>query len=245
MVEKPIVSNREDDAWLRKQPESFRSRLQVNYNFRHSDLYQLISNFIASEQCGSVIQANVQMSQGFAFKSGSSDSWRCRLENSLGVLELVGVHFINMWLGLLGKPESTSVELEWNAGNRSNRSSPDTAFINMRFPSGERVYLCHSYAAPLTNMIQILGTNGTLNYDGNTLLICSPRDTFNNDGFYITPPIIASKIIPYMQMWRSSLERSIDCFLELVLKGKQASPQDLEEAMDTMYPVYDAREKLP
>ena len=114
LVEKPIVSTKEQTEMLWKIPLKRKSRIKVNYNFLYSRIAISLKELLTSSRIGSPISFDVHTSQGLAHKENYKDSWRSNISESFGVMELVGVHFINLTLSLFGKIDYSRMDFLWN-----------------------------------------------------------------------------------------------------------------------------------
>ena len=64
----------------------------------------------------------------------------------------------------------------------------------------------------------VVGTNGYFACRDDKLIIRSPRNTFNSEGLFISPPIKNKKKFSMQEDYNNSLRNSIDYFLHFVRK---------------------------
>ena len=55
------------------------------------------------------------------------------------------------------------------------------------------IFISNSYASPYLNEITIVGTNGLTSIRDDQITTRSPRDTFNEKGSFVQPPIISEQ----------------------------------------------------
>jgi len=243
MVEKPIVSTYEDSCELESWSKDRKSKILVNYNLKNSSLAQVLSDVIGMTEMGSLISMDVQTHQGLAFRDHYSGSWRSNIQESFGVMELVGVHYVNLCLKLFQDVTCSYIDVGWHAG-QSSQKPPDTVFMRLKTSSGVKINLCHSYAAPFFNRIMLMGTNGYWTYDGYEARLFSPRDSFDESGRFSPLPLIQSSKIEYQSMWKQSLETSIKIFLNSVRNQEKFDIEDFHTALASMKPIFEARDSL-
>ena len=92
-----------------------------------------------------------------------------------------------------------------------------------------------SYAAPLTFEFNFLGTNGILKYRSDSLSLKTPRDSFDQRGFFIEPSEkirITPKGIE-RDFTQDSLEKSLEYFLAHTLQNKNLPKELFEQSLNT------------
>ena len=86
--------------------------------------------------------------------------------------------------------------------------------------NGIRVTLRHSYAAPYKINWFCMGTNGFWEYDGKTASLYGPRDSFDSDNRFTSPPLVETMTADHATIWKDSLREAVNQFYEDVGKGK-------------------------
>ena len=242
LVEKPIVSTREQTEKLNQWPTERKAKIKANYNFRHSRFMEMMEDVMRKPEFGETIYFQVHTSHGLAFQHSYQDSWRSDLSQSLGVLEMVGVHFINLAIRLFGPIQESNADLEWMVSPKNK--APDTVHLKLEMKSGPIILLFHSYAGPFRNHFLLYGTNGYCEYDGIEARFYSPRDTFDTNGMFTSPPLVDSVYLGYGAAWRESLKSSIDHFINVVKGRGTFDLVDLEQALSSMEPIFQVRDHL-
>ena len=106
--EKPPVSNLANLKKLRLLLSNGNQDVYFNFNFRRSRVSNMLKNEF--DLLGHPIQVNLSLTHGLAFKSGYLNSWRSKKElHPLGVLETVGVHWIDLFINLFGRVDDYKI----------------------------------------------------------------------------------------------------------------------------------------
>ena len=90
-----------------------------------------------------------------------------------------------------------------------------------------------SYANPKINEIIVIGTNGYLTIRDNKKEVFSPRDCFDEKGFFIKPPAIQSDTFDFDVEYIESLKNSLKYFLDCVANKKSIDIENFEKSMIT------------
>ena len=239
LVEKPIVSTKEQTEMLWKIPLERKSRIKVNYNFLYSSIAISLKELLTSSKIGSPISFDVHTSQGLAHKENYKDSWRSNISESFGVMELVGVHFINLTLSLFGKIDYSGMDFLWKAGCKVG--PPDTVFLRLKMHSGLCVSLFHSYAGPYFVRMMLMGTDGYWEYDGSNTHLHYPRNTFDNNNRFTTPPLVKRETFEFSHIRKESLFKSVDAFLDEIRFSGVINQSEFDIALASMEPIFESR----
>lgn len=237
LVEKPAVSTKPETEEFKKYPAVWRQRIKINFNFQHSELAKILTDLIKSPLIGRPIFLDIKTSHGLAFSEKYRNSWRADSDKSLGVLELVGVHFINLALNLFGPVKNYRLDWTWHA-KKKKKLPPDTVFLSLNMSGGIRVNLYHSYAGPAYNNLFLMGTNGYFSYDGKIADIYSPRGSFDLNGLFVSPPIAKTYKLDWTTLWRESLKDSLINFFSVVKKNGNFPLAMLETGLASMEPIF-------
>lgn len=242
LVEKPAVSTSDQSDELRKWPLARKKRVRINFNLVHSSLFQSFDRALKNSEMGRLISLDIHTSHGLAFKPAYIDSWRNKPDASGGVLETVGVHYVNMAINLFGPPVSMTSDFLWaaQAPSKSKKGTPDTAILHLKFKNGLLVTLRHSYAAPFRHHWFLLGTNGTWEYDGRTARFRTPRDTFDSSGRFAEPPLVLEEPMEFPSLWQDSLSRAVQDFVGVVRSKKSFDPKEFDRGLDSMELIREA-----
>lgn len=241
LVEKPAASKAEDIAELRRWPRERKRRVRINYNLAHSRLLKHLSAAASSAALGRPVYLDVHISYGPAFKPEYAGNWRTDRTRSLGALESIGVHFVNLAQRLFGAPKDAHASIH-SAARRSN-SLVDTGLASFRTASGVFVNLFFSHAAPWYFRMHLLGTNGYWEYDGRTARLHSPRATYRRDGTFAPPPLLKKATLNHHEASRESLELAVDEFIRTALNGGRFDAAEFDLGLAAMDPLLGIRRK--
>ncbi|MBI5247295.1 MAG: Gfo/Idh/MocA family oxidoreductase [Elusimicrobia bacterium] len=239
LVEKPAASTAKDVAEIRKWSRERKSRVRINYNLAHSRLLKHLSAVAASPALGRPVYLDVHISYGPAFKPEYAGNWRTDRSKSLGALESIGVHFINLAARLFGAPKDAHASIH-SAARRSN-SLVDTGLASFQTTSGVYVNLFFSHAAPFYFRMHLLGTNGYWEYDGRTARLHSPRTTYHRDGSFAPPPLVKKTALNHHEASLESLRRAVDDFLRTAKNGGRFDVGEFDLGLAAMDPLLGIR----
>jgi predicted dehydrogenase len=224
LCEKPPVISLEQLSSLRLSS----GKVFFNFNYRFSDYFYKIKEEIDSGRLGNPIFVFIAFTHGFAFKNEYLTSWRSKsITHKNGVVETVSIHFIDLFIYLFG----SVFHFEVTGCNQSGRGdATDTAVVRMQFQKNLEITILASYSAPFSERMIVYGTNGMLEICNDDVISQSPRDTFDDQGYFSPPPIIANKS---ENIYQASLEKSIDYFLSVCKVKERFNPKHLEASIST------------
>ena len=216
--EKPPVSTLSELAKIR---DLDCKRFFFNFNLRFGSFPSFLAESIGDGSLGRPLHAVVHLTHGFAFKEAYLNSWRSQeRRNGRGLLETVAIHFIDLFALCFGDIS----RLTYWPGNFSERgTASDTCSVGVQYANGCTASAFCSYASVSKFHLEVLGTNGRLVYEPNSLSLYSPRDTFEESGKFATPPLLRSQKLNGKDLFEESMPRSIEFFLNHCL-GKKALP---------------------
>lgn len=226
----PVISIKELE-WLKNIPKEKKSKIFFNFNYRFRRTSELIKKYLDSKKIGKVFHINIISTHGLAFKQDYIDSWRANMkENIHSVLETASIHFIDLLNLHLGKIESSTYQPHKIA---DRGSSFDTSYVFLNYKNGVTASILNSYAGPYINEISVIGTNGFLTIRNDKLIIQSPRDTFDEKGFFKSPPIIEEIPFNSKDVYSESLEKSLNFFLEHVKNLEKIGLEYFDSSLET------------
>lgn len=242
LVEKPAVSTATQSDVLQKWPLTRKRKVRINFNLVHSSLFQSFARVLQNSEMGQLISLDIHTSHGLAFKPAYLDSWRNKSDASGGVLETVGIHYVNMAIKLFGPPVSMAADFLWaaQAPAKKKNGTPDTAILRLKFKNGLLATFRHSYAAPFRHHWFLLGTNGTWEYDGRTVRFRTPRDTFDSNGRFVEPPLVLEEPMEFTALWKDSLNRAVQDFVNVVRSKKSFDPKEFDRGLYSMELIREA-----
>ncbi len=213
--EKPPINSYEDMSIFKKLNKN---KTFFGFNLRYSDFFDKANDISSRKWLGTPISLIICVGYGFAFKDGYKTSWKSSSTKSpFGVIENLGIHYIDLARSILGKISELKIS-QSNFAKIKNNKVPDTASIISTHKNGANSLIFVSYASPFIESMSLIGTNGLLEYSNNYLKIKSPRDTFSDDGLFISPKTIFQKKYDDDEFYLRSLKKELLFFLNLVQK---------------------------
>ena len=194
-----------------------KKKIYFNFNYRFSELANTLTNksYIDIKQ---LTYSNISVSHNFALKDEYKINWRSKKSKCPhGIKEMVTVHWIDLFNYIFGVKKilsSTGRNIAKNGGNN------DTTNIQLETNNNAIVDIFNSYSSSLTFNITFIFKDRHLECNGNeiniykTLLKSSSKKNTTH-----------SKLIKKIKIRKSlsSLEKSIDFFLDKVNKNKNFS----------------------
>lgn len=189
------------------------------FNFRYSEFSLLAAEASDTNLIGQPLSFFACVGYGFAYKPSYVKSWKSdEVQSPLGVVENLGIHYLDLAVTLLGKLSSLAV-IKQNVANTSLVS--DSATMTGVHGNGATSSIFVSYATPLSISLRLIGTNGTIEYEDDILRVKSPRDTFDDQGLFVAPPVIWERMFKPEEFYLESLRREVQIFIEeVVISGK-------------------------
>jgi len=216
--EKPPAVSMKEFNQIKKIGKNRRERIFFNFNYRFSELSNLIKKINNSGQIGKILNIDIKSTHGLAYQKKYLNSWRADGRNNKhNILETLSIHYIDLILLHFGKSEKI---FYFPKIISKNGTSFDTSFLVMDFHKGPTVSLFNSYATCYSNEIIIFGSKGIVEIKNNKEIILKPRNTFDKKGRFKRPPIFKQEKLSLEQDYSTSLEKSVKFFLNLV-KEKQ------------------------
>jgi len=225
--EKPPVTNIDDCGYLNNLPNSNKERIYFNFSYRFSEYSKILKNYCEREDLGKIFNVNFVATHGLAFKETYKGSWRAdSSENLHSITMTVAVHFIDLLSYYFGRPEEYSY---YPSVVAKTGESYDTAILTLQYSEDVSASILVSYACPYKSEFEILSTNGMLRLSSDQLEILTPRDQFDDKGFFITPKQKETRVLNQEDDYESSLKGSMIFFLNHV-RNKSSIPIHLFES---------------
>lgn len=190
------------------------SKFFFGFNHRYSEIQKFIIQTKDEYDMGELVNINMHISYPFSVKENYKYSWKSDVEKSPnGVVENLAIHYLDLSITLLGKVQE--VFLNSNNLNKTGTAN-DTASISLLHKNGLTSHTFVSYATIARENMYFSFERGDINYDGVKLEAFYPRETFNQDGLSICPPVVLSKAIDSELLYSNSLKNCIDYFIKIV-----------------------------
>jgi len=229
--EKPPVTELSELKKLEELKQEDKNRIFFNFMLRFGKLNKKINQLNESKDIGNIIHTNIVITKGLAFKEEYKNSWRADGKTNLhNLLDASVIHFLDI-LNLNFGPLS---EIKYSPSLISkNGTSYDNAYLFIKYKNGKTASILNSYASPLINEISLLGTNGYFTIRDEQMTIYSPRDTFDQRGYFITPPKILQEQFSIDDDVIYSLKSSMEYFIEQVKNNNNIESRFFEASIET------------
>ena len=231
--EKPPVTTIDD----LKAISEYDGKLYFNFNYRFTRLAKLVRHYLINGELGKLLHISCITSNGIAFKEAFKDDWRFKGEDLLSsIVGNVGIHHVDLVGYLCGEIK----RLKMNNFSVVSDGLPDTSNMNIITDNGiSNIFL--SYAAPFRNETTVIFDNGYIELSDGELCVGSPRDIFDDDGKFITPPpIVVDKFGSYREYFDESFIDSIEFFLAHVKGNVPISITHHNQSINTTKILLDA-----
>jgi len=211
--EKPLVNTHVDCDYLRSVTRNIKERMFVNFNYRYSRLCSFLDEIERSKELGELIHVNIWTTFGLAFKPNYLDNWRADGEKNLhAITETASVHYVDLFNYQFG----TYKNLTYAPKNVAKTgTSYDTSTIFLEYENMTCTIFC-SYAAPYFDEMLMIFTDGYITFRNDEVCIFNPRDTFDKNELFKTPPCLRKFSWDNEQVYEDSLDASIGQFLNYV-----------------------------
>lgn len=233
MCEKPPVTSFDDLAWLREH--DLHERLMFNFTYRNSSVVDELLKAISDEKFGELLSISMSMSHGLAYKESYAKSWRSDASrHKLGVIETVGVHFIDIAV-LAYDAVGHNIEIveSVNRNIAKNGSAIDTSSIMIKSRTGPSINIFVSYSAPYNFEIHAIGTNGMFHAHNNTMTLRIGRDTFDSNGSFMRPPVAFHDEYIHENEYDVALDKTLAQFVFNVKEQRKFSKKLYDASLKT------------
>ena len=238
--EKPPAVNLDELNKLKKILESNGKKIFFNFNYRFSELNNIFKKYINSKEIGEIIHIEIFASQGLAFKPDYVDSWRADgTNNKFNLLDTVTIHFLDLVNQYFGTSKN---QFYFPKLISKNGTSFDTGQLLLEYEKFN-ISIINSYATPFFGELLIMGTNGYITIKNEILEVRTPRDTFDKNNFFITPPIFFTKKFNMQNDYNSSLKNSFDFFILHVINKKDFDISLCQTSLKTTQSILKLRSK--
>ena len=193
------------------------SKIFFGFNYRYSEIQEFIIHTKDNYDLGELININIHMSYPFSIKENYKHSWKSDINKSpTGVIENLGIHYIDLSVTLLGAVKQVFLH---STNRNKTGTADDTASISLLHENSSTSQIFVSYATLARENMYFAFERGDINYNGSELNAYYPRETFNNEGLFICPPVVLSKNIPSELLCSRSLRSCINYFINIVSRN--------------------------
>ena len=195
------------------------SKCFFGFNYRYSKIFSFVEEMKEKYNLGKEINMYIHVSYPFAIKEAYLKSWKSKITKSpLGVIENLGIHYIDLAINLFGKFRNVFI-IKNNICDTG--SAIDTATIFCEHENNASTQIFVSYATLVKDEIYFTFENGDINYDGITLNLLYPKNTFDESGLAVCPSIASSSEIGGYDLYDKSLNDCVEAFMAVVINEEK------------------------
>ena len=228
--EKPGGNGVVDLNFLKKIKTNRKKEIYFNYNFLFTKQIELIKKMIKNKKTyGNLSFIELKLTNGISFKKEFSNNWRFKSKNIFDqITGNVGSHYINLLIWLFKSVQKKNIlKLSLNKKN-------DTSLIVLKTGKNILVNMYFSYSNPLSDEFNLFFSNSILRIKDNKIKILKPRDYFDKNKNFISPPVSQTTKINQNFEYLNSLEKSIKFFLNKVKHNKKIPLKYYDNSLDTL-----------
>ncbi len=175
VCEKPLAHRPEAAAAIGRAVRDAGVVFVPCHQYKDSPLWRAIQRSVAGGELGRVVlaQFGVYRTQADTGTAGWDPAWRTQREHSGGgILTDTGAHYFYLARWMFGMPRRVSAFLR--TLRHHDYGVEDTAAVTLEHPGGTLVRLDLTWAASArANSARVVGTEGSLHYDGRRLVHAS------------------------------------------------------------------------
>jgi len=226
--EKPVVTESSEFNIINKLDKKTKQRIFFNFNLRYGKMNDILKKEVS--KMGDISYVNIISSHGLAFKEEYINSWRADgSKNRNNILDTLAIHYLDLILFHI--PDiRVSNYLPYLISK--NGTSFDTCLLVLSTEKLSFSIYC-SYANPMINEVMVIGTKGYLTIRDEKQEIFSPRDTFDENGFFKKPPMSNNKKFNFEEEYKESLKNSVKFFMNHMIENTPIDENIFEKSMQT------------
>lgn len=201
--------------------------IYINYNFEFSTLVKQLNKIINYKRFGKIIKVDINSTNGLVHKK-KYKNWRFVKKYCSGIEETNMVHFVKLSNKLFGKIDKilkTKIK-----SNKTHNVISSNYLIKTKKKIIVNIFT--SYDTPYYFNLNVILQNAIIKYNGNTLTVNFPRDFFDNNNRFKTPPIVKKFSINFEEDWKLSLKKSVEFFLQKVKNKVKFRKKVFKESID-------------
>tara|TARA_B100000745_G_scaffold213309_1_gene141453 strand:- start:26903 stop:27883 length:981 start_codon:yes stop_codon:yes gene_type:complete len=224
--EKPPAVSLKELNKLKNDPE----KTFFNFNLRYGKIFNILNDLIKRKKLGNIYHAYISSSHLFGKNINYKKSWRSKQTlNKLGLVENVGIHYIDLFSILFNKPKEI---IHYSSNIVKETSSYDNCSVIAKYPNNLKLFIYLSYVTAFDFHIKLIGTNGIFEiYDNKAQLLIGHKKNIHTKR-YCRSSVSKTWKISEEDIMNNSLEKSIDYFLNICLKNKKFPLHDFKNSIE-------------
>ncbi len=231
LCEKPPASTESQLSRLAGLSPEQKTRIVFNFNYAHTDFAVAAREKLAEGDLGLPLAINFTATHGLAFKPAFANNWRLTgVDPFSTILGNLGIHYLHLVLDLVG-PITNWHLTRWAASPQTIGVDSVALMLNTDRGVVSQIFL--SYAAPYINSAQLVLTNGILRLDDGRVTVARPRDSFDDNGRFASPPeTIYSEAKSSLDYYNKSILVSLNHFIEGIDTQNRFEVASFTKALD-------------
>ncbi len=226
-LEKPIYQNVSFENHLDKIDAH---KIYVNLPIKFTQLYRILEEKLSDPNLGQLLHSRLELSYGISYKPGMDTNWRFDpLANPSGVVSTLGIHYVHLFRTLLGEIQESQVHFN-QIENPNLKIGILTGEIYLKFKTSMASILL-SYECPYQFLVRLTFSNALIEITDSTLKVFSPRDTYDEFGRFIHPPLLEMLEIESLD-WDHALSASVSHFVNVATSSGSFQPIDWKIAKE-------------
>ena len=157
--------------------------IQIGYHFNYSKPLLSLGKSISSKEFGELIRLDIFAGHGLAFKDEFKKTWRAKDKDAL--IDTALSHLVNLSIKLC------SIEEYYNLTTAAKYNEihgiKDTQHVSFCGKQGALLSISSSWGSPFEQSIKAYFSNAIWEYDFTQVVLKSPRDSFDQNGFFQAP----------------------------------------------------------
>jgi len=228
--EKPGGNNLRGVRFLENIKIRNKKKIYINYNLLFSKRFKIINEAIKNKKkYGKIIYIDIKLASGISYKKEFFNNWRFNSKNIFDqITGNIGSHYVNLLFWLFKKPYKKNI-LKLNINKKR-----DTSLMVLKADKNVLINLYFSYSTPLVDEISLFFTNATININNNKIIVQEPRDVFDKNKNFISPPKKVIKIFNQDKEYSNSLKNSLHFFINKVKKKENIPIKYFNNSVNTL-----------
>jgi len=201
--EKPGIDCPDNIALFKECLSYFSERIHIGYHRPFSSHHQKIRELISEDGFGVIRSFSIHEGFGLSYSSAFSSSWRAIDPMAISA---VGIsHILSSFLFFF--PHLQPCDFGISVLQNSENMTWDTATIVSRQGLPFSLHGTYSWGTPCHEYMRIISSNSIVDINGTDLKVLSPRDYFDENHYFATPPSMT------IQLPDQSIFNSVSYFL--------------------------------
>ncbi len=209
-LEKPGFNSIKESLELEKLQSKYSLNITIGYHFPYDEIIKKLKKIVDDEETGQIISCDLLISKGISYSDWFHDDWRRK--DNYAVSHTGLSHLLSIYYFLFEKNIFQKLDAKIFFNDETNSYDVACATATKSKPILKAIF---SWGSPLVKLkIQILTANKIILVEDDTLEVRSPRDVFDESGYYINPKKTYSK-----KILSKGIEPSLNSFLERSKNG--------------------------